>query len=77
MISSAPSEKRVSLQKQVCIIQYLHSLQAAVKILVEQDMGIIPLYHSTKPYVYNKSVVTNVQNDANGQMMLTDVILLE
>ncbi len=53
-------------------IQNLHD---AEKILVQQDMGIIPLYHSTKPYVFNESVVTNVKYDANGQMMLTDVIV--
>ncbi len=51
-------------------MQLLHD---AERIFIKEDMGIIPLYLGTKPYIYREDVVTNVIYDANGLMMLTKV----
>jgi oligopeptide transport system substrate-binding protein len=54
-------------------IELLHE---AERIFIEEDMGIIPLYYGTNPYVFREDVVTNVKYDANGRLMMLDVIVV-
>ena len=62
-LAEADNSKRIKL------------LQEAERIFIGEDMGIIPLYYGTKPYIFRESVVTNVKFDANGSLIITDLIV--
>jgi oligopeptide transport system substrate-binding protein len=50
-------------------------LHEAERIIIQQDMGIIPLYYWVSPFIFKDSVVTNVKYDSNGWIMFTKVIV--
>ena len=47
----------------------------AERLLIKEDAGIIPLYYSVNPYLFSDSVLTNVRYDANGKIILTDIMV--
>lgn len=49
-------------------------LHAAEQALMD-DMGIIPLYHSSYTVLYKDDIVSNVRINANAKVILTDVIV--
>lgn len=53
-------------------MQLLHD---AEKTLVLDDCGIIPLYHANSVTLFSDSVCTNVRFNANGKVILTDVVV--
>ena len=50
-------------------------LHEAERILVAEDMGIIPLYHRHTTALYRESDLTNVKFDADRKIMYTDIIV--
>ena len=50
-------------------------LHEAERLLIKEDAGIIPLYYGVNPYIFRDSVLTNVHYDANGKIILTDIIV--
>ena len=50
-------------------------LHEAERILIEDDMGIIPLYHRHAVALYRESDVTNVKFDADRKVMYCDVVV--
>ena len=53
-------------------MQLLHD---AEKTLVLDDCGIISLYHANSVTLFSDSVCTNVRFNANGKVILTDVVV--
>ena len=52
-------------------IELLHK---AEEILVEQEMGIIPLYHRQKVAIWDDSKLSNVEWDADARLILTQIV---
>lgn len=50
-------------------------LHEAERLLIKEDSGIIPLYYGVNAYIFRDSVLTNVHYDANGKIILTDIIV--
>ncbi len=50
-------------------------LQEAEKILVVEDWGIIPLYHSNSVALYQDSVVSNVTFNSTGKVILENCVV--
>jgi oligopeptide transport system substrate-binding protein len=50
-------------------------LHEAERLLVDVDMGIIPLYHSAYVYLYKDGTLSNVKINANAKVMLEDIIV--
>ncbi len=56
-------------------VERIHMLQEAEKVLVQEDAGMIPLFHASTYAIYADAVCGNVIMDANGQVMLTQVVV--
>lgn len=52
----------------------MEMLHAAEQNLIE-EMGIIPLYHSSYVFLYNEDIVSNVRVNANAKVILTDCVV--
>ena len=52
----------------------MNLLHEAEKVLVEDDCGMIPLYHSNAVALYSDDVLENVVIGANGKVLLKDIV---
>jgi oligopeptide transport system substrate-binding protein len=50
-------------------------LHEAERLIIQQDMGIIPLYYWVSPFVFKDTVVTDVIYDSNGWIMFTKLTI--
>jgi oligopeptide transport system substrate-binding protein len=50
-------------------------LHEAERLIIQQDMGIIPLYYWVSPFVFKENVVTDVIYDSNGLIMFTKLTI--
>ncbi len=53
----------------------MEKLHIVENTLVAEDMGIIPLYHSSYKMLYDENVVSNVRVNSNSKVILTDVVV--
>ena len=61
----------------VCVdnAERMKLLHEAERILVEEDMGIIPLFYGATVVLYDEDVCSNVIFDANGLVQFQNVVV--